>query len=100
LYQTYGSDGYYWIIAWEDTLDYMTDYFNTNGWSATNCYEDPSLDSLGPWSAAYGGGSGGIPQNALLDRDGNVRLYAVVAIDGEPRATQWTNAVKELVGVS
>lgn len=96
---TYGPQGFYWIIAWEDTLDFMTNYFDTNSWNATNCYEDPALGSLGPWATAYGGGSGGIPQNALLDRDGDVRLYSVGAIDGAGPSVIWTNAVEELVGI-
>jgi hypothetical protein len=77
----------------------MQNYFSTNSWDCTNAYEDPPLDSLGPYASAYGGGSGGIPQNALIDRDGEVRLYSVGAIDGSGPSVTWTNAVKELVGV-
>lgn len=97
---TYGPQGFYLILDWEDTTDFMQNYFDTNGWIATNIYEDSSLASLGPYASAYGGGSGGIPQNCLIDRDGDVRLYSVGAIDGSGPSVTWTNAVKELVGVS
>lgn len=87
-------------MVWEDTPSFMRNYFDTNSWDATNCYSNPSLSgTLSPWAAAYGGGSGGIPQNALIDRDGDVRLYSVGAIDGAGPSVIWTNAVKELVGV-
>jgi hypothetical protein len=78
----------------------MQNYFDTNSWSATNVYEDPPLATLSPYASAYGGGSGGIPQNCLIDRDGDVRKYAVGAIDGSGPSVQWENAIKKLVGVS
>jgi hypothetical protein len=101
LLGTYGPNGYYWILVWGDSLATMQSYFDTHGFDATNCYSDPSWAALSQYAAAYGGGSGGIPQTGLVDRDGDVRKYKVGQIDYTPDgATEWENAVKELVGVS
>jgi hypothetical protein len=100
LYEDYQSLGYYSILVWDDSLDFMQDYFSTNGWTATDCYKETSDHQvMGAYSAAFSSGSLGHPQNALVDRDGNVRKYDVGAIDGEPRATQWREAIEELLGI-
>ena len=77
----------------------MTTYFTTNSLVATNIYSDPTTSTMSAYAGAFAGGSGSSPQNGLLDRDGDVRKYGIGAFDGEPYATEWTNAIKELVGI-
>lgn len=103
MYTDYQSFGYYAILVWDDSLDFMQDYFDTNGWTATDCYkESGDHQVMGAYSTAFNLDSPGYlghPQNILIDRDGNVRKYDVGAIDGEPRATDWRNGIEELLGI-
>jgi hypothetical protein len=72
---------------------------STNGYDCTDSYCD-TLNVVNTYCIAFTGSTNGIPQNCLIDRDGEVRMYGIGAVDGEPYATQWTNYVKQLVGVS
>jgi hypothetical protein len=99
LYDTYKDDGYYWIIAWTDTVASQTAWLTTKGYNLTDSYCD-TLGVVDTYCTAFTGSTNGIPQNALLDRDGDVRKYGIGAVDGSPYNTEWTNAVKELLGVS
>jgi len=94
-----GSYGYAWLVIWQEPWADSQSYFNSNGISPTNYFSDPNFSVLSQYSNTFGNGSGGVPQHYLLDKDGYVRKYSVGAIDGEPYATQWTNAIRELLGL-
>jgi len=99
LLDAFGSDGYAWLVIWEHDWSQNEDYFNTNNLSPTNDCSDPSWSVLSAYTNKFGTGSGAIPQAYLLDRDGYVRKYGLGALDDEPHATEWTNAVRELLGL-
>ena len=98
----YGPAGYYGISCWDEdkTLDFLKDYFDTNGWDPTELYQDSGEEVFNLYSSAYNGGEGGHPMHYLIDRDKDVRKAGIGAIDGAGTNTEWENAVKELVGVS
>jgi hypothetical protein len=77
----------------------QTAWMNTKGYNCTDSYCD-TLGVVDEYCIAFTGSTNGIPQNCLLDRDGDVRKYGIGAFDGEPYATEWTDDIKELLGVS
>jgi len=56
------------------------------------------------WQTSTGSGGfgytteGGYPQSVVFDRDGNIRIYAIGAIDGAP--DPYLTVIKQLLGVS
>ena len=100
MLNTNGSNGYYWIVAWSTSLSDGQIYFDTNGYTPTDYYQRQTGagQALILYSTAYYTGSTGIPQHALIDRDGNVRKYSVGQMDYTPtRAQEWRDDVSSLM---
>lgn len=95
---SFGQYGYYWLVIWEEP--WSESQGNFAGKEPTNYFEDDGYAILSQYANRFAGGNTGIPQHALLDKDGKVRKYGLGATDQDPYKTEWDNAIKELLGIS
>lgn len=93
IYNDHSAEGYYFVVAWFDTIADFNAWPGSPGVDAfTNYYVDIDMGVYSLYKSAFMPTNNYVPKNILIDRDGWVR-----AAENTINEAQWNGWVEELL---